>query len=144
MRMSGSRGPCVPQRPWREISRRAALARSRLNATRSSLHVSDINVQFSGVDTMDSRQYRHTWVNVKIGLASRLIQSRTWTCRAMRDRISGGNMFTGCNMFRKDGINLRTSRALVSKLLIYIYSSLESAYRRSHACQTDRLRFTHL
>ena len=30
-----------------------------------------------------------------------------------------GNLFTGCNMFRKDGINLRTSRALVSRLSIY-------------------------
>lgn len=44
----------------------------------------------------------------------------------MRDRISGGNLLTGCNALRNDGINLRTSYALVSRLPIYAGPELDS------------------
>ena len=38
--------------------------------------------------------------------------------RATRDRISGGNLLTGCSRFRKESRSLRTSCALVSRLPI--------------------------
>ena len=72
------------------MTRGAALARSGLKAVTSSLHELDINVQFSGAETIDSHQYRHTWVSGKIGLASRSFQSRTY--RATLDRISDGSL----------------------------------------------------
>ena len=115
MMMSGIRGRRVAQCMVSQMTRGTALARSRLNAATRS-HEPDINVQFSGVDTMDSRQYRHTWVRGTIGLALQSCQSRTY--RATLDSISGGSLFTGCNTFRRDGINPRTSRALVSRLSI--------------------------
>jgi hypothetical protein len=44
----------------RVIFRGADLARSRLTAAKILLLRLDIDAQFSGVETMDSRQYRHT------------------------------------------------------------------------------------
>ena len=116
MMMSGRRGNFIIESMESQISRGAALARSGLNAATSSNEL-DINVQFSGVETMDSRQYRHTRVNRNIALASRACQGRTY--RATRDRISGGNLLTGCDKFRKDEINLDTSCTLASRLSIY-------------------------
>jgi hypothetical protein len=53
----------------RVISRGAALARCR-QATVISLLSPDINVQFAGVEMMDSRQCRHTCVSGTIEIAS--------------------------------------------------------------------------
>lgn len=65
---------------------------------------------------MEFRQYRQTWVSGIIDLAS-------WaevpgTSRAIRERISGGNLPTGCNRFLNEGMNFRTSFALVSRFAI--------------------------
>ena len=65
---------------------------------------------------MDSRQYRHTWVNGIIGRASVSVGWRIYW--GIREMISGGSLLIGCNMFRKEGINLRISCALVSRLSI--------------------------
>ena len=37
----------------------------------------------------------------------------------IRERISGGNLLTGSSASHKEGINLRTSCAVVSRLSIY-------------------------
>ena len=121
MRTSGNVGCPVASNIQTWISRGAALARSRFTAAMSSLQLG-INVQSSGVETMDSRQYRHTWVSGMIekvvgSLLSRLSSWRQH--RATRDRISGGNLLTGCSRFRKEFRSLRTSCALVSRLSIY-------------------------
>lgn len=100
----------------RHICRGASFERSRLNVA-SPLLLLDINVQISGADTIDVRQYRHTCVDGMIDFTSSALLSGT--SRAMREMISGGNLFTGCKTFRKEGISLRTSRALVSRLSIY-------------------------
>jgi len=38
--------------------------------------------------------------------------------RAIWEKISGGNLLTGLNEFCKERVNIRTSRALVPRLLI--------------------------
>ena len=86
--------------------RGAALDRSRLSAVRPKWF-EDICVQFSGAEVMDSRQYRHTQVRGTIDLAPVGPPSRKHG--AMREMTSGGNLLTGCSLFRKGGRDLRTS-----------------------------------
>lgn len=57
--MLGNEGYFVAVGMWRQISNGAAFARSKLTAAISSLW-QDISVQFSGMEMMDSRQYRQT------------------------------------------------------------------------------------
>lgn len=116
MKMPGNTGLFLAVYNRTEISSGAALARSKLTAAMSSFKV-DTNVQFLGVETMDSRQYRHTWVIGTIGNASSFQSWRRY--RATRDRISGGNLLTGCNWFRKESRSLRVSCALVWRFSIY-------------------------
>lgn len=79
----------------------AALHRSRLNFVKAgdSLH---IRVQFSGAEMTDLRQYWHTWVIGIIDLVS--LAPAPGMCRATRERISGGNLFTSCSMSLIEGI----------------------------------------
>ena len=96
----------------RQIFRGASLARLKLNAARSAREES-INVQFSGAEMMDSRQYRHT----RVSLTTSDVSVQVWrVCQAIREMISGGNLLTGCNRFRTEEISLRTPCALVSRL----------------------------
>jgi len=119
-------------------SRRAAFARSRL-AFANSIRSSDISVQFSGAEVMDSRQYRHTCVSGTIDLASRASSPKKH--RAIRERISGGSLFTGCNMFRKEGRNSKISRALVSRVFSWM---VEHQTMSPHSLRYQRSTFTHL
>jgi len=66
-RRSGSQWDFVPK--YMVSFRGAALARSKLNAA-NLLLLLEINVQCSGVEMMESRQYWHTWVSGIIDLAS--------------------------------------------------------------------------
>ena len=66
-RRSGSQ-PGLPKKDIVSF-RGAALARSKLN-TANFLLLLEINVQFSGVEMMQLRQYRHTWVSGIIDPAS--------------------------------------------------------------------------
>ena len=100
----------------RRMYRGTALTRCKLNAAKFLLLL-DIDAQFSGVETMDSRQYRHTWVSGIIDLTSPVILLFV-KYRAMREMASGGNLFTGCNRFRREGISFRTPCALASRVSI--------------------------
>ena len=90
--------------------RGAAWHRSKLNSVKRNDSVG-IDVQFPGVEMMDSRQYRHTGVSGMMPLTSVACLS---TNQAMRERVSGGSLFMGCNKFRKEGISSRISCALAS------------------------------
>ena len=64
---------------------------------------------------MDLRQYWHTWVS---GMTE-AVSPEGWTmCWAIWEMISGGNLLTGRDAFRKEDRNLRMSRVLVSRLSI--------------------------
>ena len=89
--------------------------RSRLNFAKP-IRSLDTNVQFPGVETMDSRQCRHTWVNGMIHLVS--TESSSNKHRTICEMISGGNLSTGRNECHKEGTSSKTSRAPVSRLLI--------------------------
>lgn len=70
----------------------------------------DIDAQLLGLELMDLRQYRHTWVKGTIGLGS---VSET---RVVQDaRTSGGRRFTGCSEFFRETTSCRTSLARFSK-----------------------------
>jgi hypothetical protein len=62
----------------RWIFRGADLARFRLIAIKILLLLLDIDVQCSGVEMMDLRQCRHTWVSGIIGVASKTQYSGTF------------------------------------------------------------------
>ena len=62
---------------------------------------------------------------------------------AIRERISGGNLLTGCSAFRKGGINLRTSRAAMSRLSICAARPTGVSHCDIHRSE-DRLKCIHL
>ena len=97
----------------RVIFKGVALARSKLTAAMCSFRL-DINDQFPGNEMIDSRQYRHTWVDETIEIASS--SSSSMRHRAIRERISGGNLLIGCEWFLKDAASLNTPCAVASRL----------------------------
>lgn len=101
----------------RDSCRGASFDRSKLNAVRLPLLL-DINVQFSGAETIEFRQYLHTRTNGMIDLVSTALSARAES-RTIRERISGGNLFTGRSAFCNEEIRFRRSRASVSRFSTY-------------------------
>ena len=101
----------------KRISRGVVLARSRLNPAKFLLLPVDTEVQWSGVEMMSSRQYRQTCVSGMIWRI-RCEIGPSWTYRAILEMISGGNLFTGRNAFRKEGMRSRTSCTVISRFSI--------------------------
>ena len=86
-----------------------ALVRSRHRGA-NRFHPVDIDAQLLGLDLMDVRQYRQTWVKETIGLGS---VSETKVAQDVR--TSGGRRFTGRSEFLKESISCRTSLACFSR-----------------------------
>ena len=88
--------------------------RSKLSATKFSLGVGDRRPIFRDGDD--------EFMPISAHVGQRNDDSRVFIKRAksreIRERIFNGNLLTGRNMFCKEGINLRTSCALVSRLVI--------------------------
>ena len=87
----------------------AAPERSRHRGA-NRFHPIDIDVQLLGLEMMELRQYRQTWVKGTIGLGS---QSETKV--AQDARTSGGRWFTGRSEFFKESISRRTALACFSR-----------------------------
>ena len=86
-----------------------APARSRHRGA-NFFHPVDIDAQLLGLELMELRQYRQTWVKETIGLGS-----VSETNVAQDVRISGGRRFTGRSEFLKESTSCRTSLARFSR-----------------------------
>jgi len=97
----------------RSTARGTDPARSRQIGT-NRFHLVAIDAQLLGLELIDLRQYRQTWVRVTIGLGS---VSETKMVQDVRS--SGGRRFTGRSEFLKVATSCRTSLACFSRASTY-------------------------